>query len=85
MLDQAIAMEHADPARSVASDHERFVIGLGVTVGSGVAQHDGGGDEALAIDGKTLRGALDEDGVQAHIMSVVGHETKATLAQKKPA
>ena len=45
----------------------------------------GGGDEALAIDGKTLRGALDEDGVQAHIMSVVGHDTKATLAQKKSA
>lgn len=43
----------------------------------------GGGDEALAIDGKTLRGALDEEGVQAHIMSVVGHDTKATLAQKK--
>ena len=42
----------------------------------------GGGDEALAIDGKTLRGALDEDGVQAHIMSVVGHETKARSPKK---
>ena len=45
----------------------------------------GGGDEALAIDGKTLKGALDDDGVQAHVMSVVGHGTKATLAQKKSA
>ena len=42
----------------------------------------GGGDAALAIDGKTLRGAIDEDGVRAHVMSVVGHETKATVAQK---
>ena len=42
----------------------------------------GGDDAALAIDGKTLRGAIDEDGVRAHVMSVVGHETKATVAQK---
>ena len=42
----------------------------------------GSGDAALAIDGKTLRGAIDEDGTQAHVMSAVGHETKATLAQK---
>ena len=33
-------MQHADPARRVAPDHELFVIGLGVMVGPGVAQHD---------------------------------------------
>ena len=33
----------------------------------------GSGDAALAID---------EDGTQAHVMSAVGHVTKATLAQK---
>ena len=42
----------------------------------------GGHDGALAIDGKTLKGAIDEHGVRAHIMSAVGHETTATLAQK---
>ena len=45
--------------------------------------HHGGHDEALAIDGKTLRNAIDEQGKQAHVMSVVGHDTKATYTQKK--
>ena len=40
-------------------------------------------DEALAIDGKTLRNAIDEQGKQVHVMSVVGHDTKATYTQKK--
>lgn len=40
-------------------------------------------DESLAIDGKTMRNALDEQGYQAHIMSVVGHQTKHCYAQKK--
>ena len=43
-------------------------------------QH-GAPDEALAIDGKTLRNAIDDDGKQAHVMSVVGHDTKATYTQ----
>ena len=47
-------------------------------------QH-GGHDSALAIDGKTLRNAIDNDGTQAHVMSVVGHRTKATYTQKKSA
>ena len=40
-------------------------------------------DAALAIDGKTLRNAIDDAGKQAHVMSVVGHHTKATYTQKK--
>ncbi len=40
-------------------------------------------DEALAIDGKTMKNALDEAGHQTHIMSVVGHTSKASYAQKK--
>ena len=40
-------------------------------------------DEALAMDGKTMKNALDEDGNQTHIMSVVGHESKRCYAQKK--
>ena len=43
----------------------------------------GGEDAALSIDGKTLRGAIAADGSQAHVMSVVGHDSKATYAQKK--
>ena len=47
-------------------------------------QQHGGDDEALAIDGKTLRNAIDKQGQQAHVMSVVGHHTKATYTQESP-
>lgn len=40
-------------------------------------------DESLAIDGKTMRNAIDEDGQQIHIMSVIGHNSKQCYAQKK--
>jgi len=40
-------------------------------------------DESLAIDGKTMRNAIDEQGYQTHIMSAVGHQTKTCYTQKK--
>ena len=40
-------------------------------------------DRSLAIDGKTLRGATDEQGSQVHVMSAVGHESRAAYTQKK--
>jgi hypothetical protein len=40
-------------------------------------------DESLAIDGKVMRNAIDEEGKQAHIMSVVGHQSKTCYTQKK--
>ena len=43
----------------------------------------GGQDEALAMDGKTMKNAVDEKGRQTHIMSVAGHESKSCYAQKK--
>ena len=42
-------------------------------------------DQSLAIDGKTMRNAMDEQGHQTHIMGVVGHQSKATYTQKKSA
>jgi hypothetical protein len=42
-------------------------------------------DDAVAIDGKTMKNALDEAGQQTHILSVVGHDSKTCLAQKKSA
>jgi hypothetical protein len=42
-------------------------------------------DRSLAIDGKTLRGATDEQGLQVHVMSAVGHESRAAYTQKKSA
>ena len=40
-------------------------------------------DNALAMDGKTMKNAIDEAGQQTHILSVVGHESKRCHAQKK--
>jgi hypothetical protein len=42
-----------------------------------------GDDETLAIDGKTMCNAIDEQGRQTHIMSVVGHDSKDCYTQKK--
>ena len=40
-------------------------------------------DDALAMDGKTMKNARDKAGHQTHIMSVVGHDSKRCYAQKK--
>ena len=45
----------------------------------------GGDDRGLAIDGKTIRGAIDADGKQAHVLGIVGHDSKAPWGQKKSA
>ena len=43
----------------------------------------GAPDEALAMDGKTMKNAVDGEGRQTHIMSVIGHESKHCYAQKQ--
>jgi hypothetical protein len=43
----------------------------------------GASDESLAIDGKTMCNAIDDQGRQTHIMSAVGHNTKICYTQKK--
>lgn len=43
----------------------------------------GQADESLAIDGKTMRNALNEQGHQTHIMGVVGHQSQTCYTQKK--
>jgi len=40
-------------------------------------------DEALAMDGKTMKNAVDETGHATHILSVIGHDSGCCLAQKK--
>jgi hypothetical protein len=44
-----------------------------------------GEDESLAIDGKTMCNAIDDQGYQTHVMSVIGHQTKICYTQKKSA
>ncbi len=39
-------------------------------------------DDRLAIDGKTMRNAINEHGDQIHIMSVVGHQTHQCYTQQ---
>jgi hypothetical protein len=40
-------------------------------------------DEGLAIDGKTMCNAIDEEGRQTHILGAVGHQTQTCYTQKK--
>ncbi len=40
-------------------------------------------DDSLAIDGKTMCNAINEEGRQTHIMSAVGHGSKNCYTQKK--
>jgi len=42
-------------------------------------------DESLAIDGKTMCNAIDDQGYQIHIMSAIGHQSKTCYTQKKSA
>ncbi|MDP3481994.1 MAG: DUF4338 domain-containing protein [Sulfuricella sp.] len=43
----------------------------------------GARDTALAMDGKTMKNAIDAVGAQTHIMSLVGHDSAICHAQKK--
>jgi hypothetical protein len=40
-------------------------------------------DESLAIDGKSMCNAVDDQGYQTHIMSAIGHQSKTCYTQKK--
>lgn len=40
-------------------------------------------DESLAMDGKTMCNAIDDQGQQTHVLSVVGYPSKNCYTQKK--
>lgn len=40
-------------------------------------------DESLAIDGKTMCNAINNEGLQTHIMSAIGHQSSHCYTQKK--
>jgi len=42
-----------------------------------------GADEGLALDGKTMRNAIDAQGRQTHILGAVGHQSQTCYSQKK--
>lgn len=39
--------------------------------------------EALALDGKTMKGAIHGDGAQTRVVSLSGHDSRQCLAQKR--
>ena len=43
----------------------------------------GADDQTLAIDGKTMCNAIDDDGRQIHVMSAIGHQSSQCYTQKK--
>ncbi len=43
----------------------------------------GEGPEAVAVDGKTLRGAVGPDGRQVHLLAALGHGSGTVLAQRQ--
>jgi len=43
----------------------------------------GDADEGLALDGKTMRNAIDAEDRQTHILGAVGHQTRTCHTQKK--
>jgi hypothetical protein len=42
-------------------------------------------DSSIAVDGKTMCNAIDDEGRQTHIMSAVGHKSAICYTQKKSA
>ena len=65
------------------------MIGVGPTHLDGALQlcnqASGQHDTTLAIEGKTMCNALDQNRHQTHVMSVVGHQSKSCYSQKKSA
>jgi predicted transposase YbfD/YdcC len=57
---------------------------LAAAIGAWLAERDHPGRRrAVAVDGKTLRGARDTQGRQVHLLAVMDHATRAVLAQRQ--
>ena len=61
----------------VRVDPDQFDAALGTWN----AMH-GGADGALAIDGKTMRNAIGDDGVQTHVLGAIGHDSRTHFGKK---
>jgi hypothetical protein len=75
----AIAEWAADTPQPV-----RAALALAVVIGAWLAGRDRPGQRrrAVAVDGKTLRGAR-RDGRQVHLLAAMDHATRAMLAQRQ--
>ena len=57
---------------------------LAAAIGAWLADRDRPGRRrAVAVDGKTLRGARDTQGRQVHLLAAMDHATRAVLAQRQ--
>ncbi len=68
-----------DPRRAQGRRH-RLAVVLALAAWQGAQLKP---DETLAMDGKTLQGAVDVTGAQTPILSLIGHESKRCAAPKK--
>jgi predicted transposase YbfD/YdcC len=65
-------------------DRERFEAQLGAWAEGllGESPHTEGDEDAIAIDGKTLRGSQKQGAAGAHLLSALAHRVGLTLAQQ---
>jgi predicted transposase YbfD/YdcC len=58
---------------------------LAAVIGAWLSDHDHPAQRrrAVAVDGKTLRGAKRDDGRQLHLLAAMDHATRAVLAQRR--
>ena len=52
-------------------------------VGGWLAEQEGDQPEAVAVDGKTLRGAVDASGRKVHLLAALAHGSGIVLAQRR--
>ena len=57
---------------------------LAVATASFCRDHGWDQGAGIAIDGKTIRGAVDDEGRKTHVLGASSHDASAPLAQKKP-
>ena len=70
--------EIPDPRRAQGRRHPLSTVLAIIAAGATLCGMQG----YLAIDGKTMGNAIDDQGYQTHIMSAIGHQTKACYTQK---
>ena len=89
-LVRALGFTHRPPCAATLHtvlrgvDRERFEAQLGAWAEGllGESAEPAGSEDAIAIDGKTLRGSQKQGAAGAHLLSALGHRVGLTLAQQ---
>lgn len=89
-LVRALGFTHRPPCAATLHtvlrrlDRERFEAQLGAWAEGllGESAAPAGSEDAIALDGKTLRGSQQQGAAGAHLLSALGHRVGVTLAQQ---